>query len=304
MQTITIDTQNTTYQMGVTENGTLLHLYYGARADGDMSYALTSYDRGFSGSPYDAGDDRTFSLDVLPQEYPVYGTGDYRAPALNFHNAEGTQGCDLRYRSHRFQTGKYQIEGLSAVYADDDESQTLEILLEDQAAGVEVTLRYGILQENDVITRSAVIRNTGETDIILDKAFSSSLDFLSGSYDWIHFDGRHGMERIPQREAVTTGRKSIGSIRGTSSHQYNPFIMITGPDTTEDHGDCWGMSFLYSGNFKSEAEKDQFGLTRIGMGLQDEMFNYPLAPGEVLETPDWVTGLSTRKKWADRFQIL
>lgn len=46
------------------------------------------------------------------------------------------------------------------------------------------------------------------------------------------------------------------------------------------------MSFVYSGNFKGETLKDQFGQTRALMGLQDEMFSYPLAEGETFYTPE------------------
>ena len=68
--------KNTTYQMQVDRFGFLLHLYYGKKTDGScMDYLLTYYDRGFSGNPYDAGSDRTYSMDALPQEYPCYGTG-------------------------------------------------------------------------------------------------------------------------------------------------------------------------------------------------------------------------------------
>ena len=84
-RTFTIQTKNTTYQMQVDRFGFLLHLYYGKKTDGScMDYLLTYYDRGFSGNPYDAGSDRTYSMDALPQEYPCYGTGDYRSVAVIF----------------------------------------------------------------------------------------------------------------------------------------------------------------------------------------------------------------------------
>ncbi len=47
-------------------------------------------------------------------------------------------------------------------------------------------------------------------------------------------------------------------------------------------GPCYGMSFVYSGAFKAEAEKDQYGQTRMLMGLQDEMFSYGLDPRDFL----------------------
>ncbi len=286
MKIISFDTDNTSYQMGITDDGFLLHLYYGPKTGCDMDYSLTMYDRGFSGNPYDVGNDRTFSLDVLPMEYPGYGNGDYRSPAFSMRDSSGVQGADLRYRSHRFLPGKYGIDGMPAVYAAEDEARTLEIVLADETAGVQVTLKYGIIPSRDAVTRAAVIENISDSTITVDKALSASLDSLSGNWDIIHFDGRHGMERLPQRDAVRRGKISIGSRRGTSSHQHNPFIVLASEETGEDYGSCTGLMLAYSGNFKAEAERDQYGLTRTGIGFQDEMFDYPLAPGEKLETPE------------------
>ena len=286
-RTFTIQTKNTTYQMQVDPYGFLLHLYYGKKTDGScMDYLLTYYDRGFSGNPFDAGDDRTYSMDALPQEYPSYGTGDYRSTALIIENADGSTACDLRYRSHRIFNGKYKIPGLPAVYADETESQTLEIVMEDAVTGVEVTLQYGVLPDYDVITRSEKIVYRGEGKICIRKAQSACLDFVQGKYDLLTFYGRHAMERTMQREPVTHGSHVIGSVRGTSSHQYNPMMILADENTTDQYGNCYAMSFVYSGNFKGETLKDQFGQTRALMGLQDEMFSYPLAEGETFYTPE------------------
>ena len=286
-RTFTIQTKNTTYQMQVDPYGFLLHLYYGKKTDGScMDYLLTYYDRGFSGNPFDAGDDRTYSMDALPQEYPSYGTGDYRSTALIIENADGSTACDLRYRSHHIFNGKYKIPGLPAVYADETESQTLEIVMEDAVTGVEVTLQYGVLPDYDVITRSEKIVYRGEGKIFIRKAQSACLDFVQGKYDLLTFYGRHAMERTLQREPVTHGSHVIGSVRGTSSHQYNPMMILADEHTTDQYGNCYAMSFVYSGNFKGETLKDQFGQTRALMGLQDEMFSYPLAEGEIFYTPE------------------
>ena len=286
-RTFTIQTKNTTYQMQVDPYGFLLHLYYGKKTDGScMDYLLTYYDRGFSGNPFDAGDDRTYSMDALPQEYPSYGTGDYRSTALIIENADGSTACDLRYRSHHIFNGKYKIPGLPAVYADETESQTLEIVMEDAVTGVEVTLQYGVLPDYDVITRSEKIVYRGEGKICIRKAQSACLDFVQGKYDLLTFYGRHAMERTMQREPVAHGSHVIGSVRGTSSHQYNPMMILADEHTTDQYGNCYAMSFVYSGNFKGETLKDQFGQTRALMGLQDEMFSYPLAEGETFYTPE------------------
>lgn len=286
-RTFTIQTKSTTYQMQVDPYGFLLHLYYGKKTDGScMDYLLTYYDRGFSGNPFDAGDDRTYSMDALPQEYPSYGTGDYRSTALIIENADGSTACDLRYRSHHIFNGKYKIPGLPAVYAAETESQTLEIVMEDAVTGVEVTLQYGVLPDYDVITRSEKIVYRSEGKICIRKAQSACLDFVQGKYDLLTFYGRHAMERTMQREPVAHGSHVIGSVRGTSSHQYNPMMILADEHTTDQYGNCYAMSFVYSGNFKGETLKDQFGQTRALMGLQDEMFSYPLAEGETFYTPE------------------
>ncbi len=111
-------------------------------------------------------------------------------------------------------------------------------------------------------------------------------DFLWGGYDLLHFHGRHTMERNLERVPPMHGKQSFGSRRGTSSHQHNPFVVLAESGTTEDFGGCYGMALLYSGNFSFEVEQDQFGQTRMQIGMLDEMMDYPLAPGECLYTPE------------------
>ncbi len=283
-----MDTAHTSYQIKVDDFGFLLHLYYGGRVYGNMDYLLTCYDRGFSGNPSDVGNDRTYSMDVLPQEYPVMGVGDFRNSALIIRNADGSDCCDLRYVGHETKKEKYRLPGLPAVYADSGEAETLEIYLEDKVSGLRVTLLYGVLEEADIITRSAVIENAGEREVTVEKAASACLDFLTGSYDMLSFYGRHTMERNLQREEIRHGVYAIGSRRGTSSHQYNPAVILADRDATEESGRCYGMVFVYSGNFLCEAERDQYDQTRILMGLQSDLFHYPLAKGEKLVVPETI----------------
>jgi alpha-galactosidase len=130
----TLHTKHSTYQMQVDSLGYLLHLYYGAKNNGSMEYVLTYADRGFSGNPYAAGADRTYSLDALPQEFPTLGTGDYRNIALNIKGDNGVEGVNLLYKRHEIRKGKYALNGLPAVWAKEEEAQTLEIVLADEAA--------------------------------------------------------------------------------------------------------------------------------------------------------------------------
>ena len=292
-RTFTLQTKNTTYQMQVDRYGFLLHLYYGKKTDTCMDYLLTYYDRGFSGNPYDAGEDRTYSMDTLPQEFPCYGNGDFRSTAFAVENADGSMSCDLRYKSHKIFEGKYNLEGLPAVYASEEEAQTLEILMEDPVTGVKVVLLYGVLPAQDIITRSVSVKNESSGKIYLNKIESASLDFLYGDYELLTFYGRHAMERNVQRVPVVHGTQKIGSVRGTSSHQYNPMMILAEKETTEDKGNCYAMSFVYSGCFQGEVLKDQLNQTRMMLGLQEEAFRYPLETGEMFQAPEVILSYSS-----------
>lgn len=288
----TLHTKHSTYQMQVDSLGYLLHLYYGAKNNSSMEYVLTYADRGFSGNPYAAGADRTYSLDALPQEFPTLGTGDYRNIALDIKNSRGIESTNLLYKKHEIRKGKYALPGLPAVWADEAEAQTLEIVLADENAGMEVHLLYGILEEADVITRSAVIRNIGTEMVTIEKAAAACLDFVSGNYDVIRFYGKHAFERNVERTVLGHGTIAFGSRRGTSSHQYNPAVILAEQGTTEEAGNCYGMLMVYSGNFSCEAERDQYNQTRLLMGLNDELFSYPLAAGDTFTVPEVILSYS------------
>ena len=290
----TLTTAHTTYQMQADAQGYLLHLYYGARTAGEMDYLLNYGDRGFSGNPNSAGSDRTYSLDALPQEYPSLGTGDFRNYALNIENADGSQCCNPVYITHEIEAGKYTLKGLPFVRAEENEAETLKIILEDPVTKVELHLLYGVLEKEDIITRSVIIKNAGKAPVTVKKAQSACLDFLHGDYDLIKFHGRHAMERNMERMPVSHESTRIGSRRGTSSHQYNPGVILAGKNTNEDSGSCYGMLFVYSGNFLVEAEKDQYDQTRIQMGLTDELFAYPLEAGAEFIAPEVILSYTNK----------
>lgn len=291
-QIFSIDTKNTTYQMKVDSYGFLLHLYYGAKVSGAMDYLLTYADRGFSGNPAEAGADRTYSLDVLPQEYPTWGTGDFRNAALIIQNADHSESCKLQYAGHTIKKGKYNLPGLPAVYAEENEAETLEIYLEDRVSNLKVTLLYGMVEQLDIITRSVIIENHGSENIIIEKAGSACLELLPGQYDLLSFCGRHTMERTVQRKRIGYGSSVFESRRGTSSHQYNPSFILADVNATEECGNCYGIAFVYSGGFRFETEKDPYDQVRTIMSIQPEQFAYPLNPGERFVVPETIFSFS------------
>lgn len=279
-----LNTNNTSYQIQIDRLGFLIHNYYGKKINGNANYNIVLKDRGFSGNPYELQDDRTYSLDTLPQEYSFHGSGDYRTTAFDVKDNNNVSGCDLRYKSHKIENYKYSLDGLPTVY--EDNAQTLIITLYDKRLDMEVDLYYGVIEEKDCITRAVKITNLSEKNIVLSSAFSTQIDMLYGDFDIIHFYGRYARERTKERTKIRHGKFSIGSCRGASSHQHNPFVIIAQSDTNEHYGDCFGFSFLYSGNFSFVAEKDQINQTRFLMGIQNERFEYSLGKNEIFIAPE------------------
>ena len=302
----TLQTLDSTYQMKVDDHGVLLHTYYGAPADEtDFSYLIGPEDRGFSGQPGDEKKDRTYSMDYYPLEYPVQGNGDFRVKALKAGFEGEVPALDLRFVSYELEKGKYSLPGLPALFeAEAEEVETLKITLKDRLEEIYVTLFYGVFEKKNVITRAASIENRSGKNVTLKRALSLGLDFMEGDMDLIHFYGKHAGERQFERRNLPHGITEISSSRGTSSHHHNPFVILCDKDTTEDFGNAYGVSFIYSGGFKIQMEKDQVDGIRLVCGLDDEEFLWKLAPGETFVTPEAALSYSEKglTVLSDQFQ--
>lgn len=288
-----LETKNTLYQMKVDRFGVLNHLWYGEKTDCCMDYLLDYPDAGFSGNIYEAENERTYSLNTLPQEYSTSGVGDFRISAISVTHEDGSNALDLRVREYQIKKGKYEIPGLPAVYAKEDEAETLEIILKDIATEAEVILKYGVFEKEDVITRSVVVKNSGKTPIVINKVHSMCLDIPYGDWEWMHFYGRHTMERQAERVPVLHGISESSSSRGTSSHHQNPAVLLCEKDCTETNGHCIGAALMYSGGFQAQVEKDQLEQIRLVMGIHPDTFEWTLEAGEAFYTPEVILSCST-----------
>lgn len=283
--------RHTSYQMKIGNLDYLLHLYYGPSIrDTDMSYQIMQYDRGFSGNPYESRNERTFSLDAQPQEFSTQQQGDFRTTCIEVVNSDGSYSFHGKTAGFKITKGKYQLDTLPCVFArETDTADTLEITLTDAITGVSVLLLYSVFEEADIITRAVKVINSGSASIHLKKIMSVCLDFLNGAdFDMVSLPGRYGQERQVERQHMTHHIHTIGSVRGSSSHQQNPFAVLCDKNATEDYGRCYGFSLMYSGNFLAEIELDQYDQLRLVMGIHPKQFVYELKPQEIFEGPEVV----------------
>lgn len=279
--------KSTSYVMQLERDGYLTHQYWGKKIRQFRNSNRQQYiDRSFSPNPYHR--DRTFTLDVLPQEYPQYGNSDFRKPAYQIQLENGSTVTDLRYKSHRIFSGKPKLAGLPATYAGQEGAESLEITLEDELLHLEVILLYTIFSQYDVVTRSVQFRNNGKQKLKLLQAASASVDFRRSDFDMMTLPGAWGKERHLERRALKTGIQSTESTRGASSHQQHPFIALMEKHATEEQGEVFGFHLVYSGNFLAQAEVDQFATTRVTMGINPFDFTWVLEPKETFQTPEAV----------------
>src|SRR5690625_6046568 len=93
-------------------------------------------------------------------------------------------------------------------------------------------------------------------------------------------------------QPLHAGIQKIESNRGTSSPQHQPFIALAEASTTEFNGDVFAFHFIYSGNFIGQVEVEQYGSSRVEMGINPETFEWKLEPNENFHTPEVVLNYS------------
>lgn len=277
------------YIMAVLPNGQMGQLYFGKRIHQreDYSYLLEMMARPMGSYVFES--DRTLSLEHVKQEYGVYGSTDYRCPAVEILQENGSRISDFCYKSHTVSGGKPKLKGLPATYTESDsEAETLTLVLEDKVTGIELKLLYTLFAGSGIIARSARFLNCGKKPVHLLKAMSLCMDLPDHDYDWIQFSGAWARERYPKKRRLETGIQSVGSMRGHSSHEHNPFVILKRPTADEFQGEVIGFSLIYSGNFLAQAEVDTHDTTRVLLGINPEWFDWKLEPGEEFQTPEAV----------------
>ena len=105
----------------------------------------------------------------------------------------------------------------------------------------------------------------------------------------INLAGAWARERYVKERKLEMGISAVHSLSGTcSSAEHNPFLALARPGYTEEQGEVYGFSLLYSGNFLAQAEVSTFDMTRVMMGINPENFSWELAQGETFQTPEAV----------------
>lgn len=282
------------YIFRVSEDGKLLQLYYGtAVPERDYFYLVELQHRPMT--TYRKERNLRYSLEHMRQEFPEYGTTDFRHPAICLRQGNGSRITDFVYVSHQMVDGKPALEGLPATYTETQtEAKTLILTLRDAVTEVEVQLFYTIFADWPVIARSSKVINQGGETCYLESLASLSLDLPDADYDWLQLSGAWARERHIKERPLQQGIQSIESTRGISSPHHNPFVALKRPETTEFSGPVLGATLVYSGNFLIQAEVDTYDVTRLQLGINPFGFEWKLAAGKSFTSPEALLVYSDR----------
>ena len=282
-----LNTENTTYVIGLSPEGYVGHVYYGPLLHGEPDlYPLRMDEPPFTPSVNKR--EKSSFLDRFPMEYPTGGVGDYRESCLNIRNAQGRMGCEIFFDSYEIFKGKRPLTGLPASFGTEDEVETLEITCKDPVLDLVVVLSYSVFTKENVITRSVRVKNEGSEALKVEKIYSACLDMDNEDFEMLSLHGSWGRERHIQQGALRYGKQLVSSGKGESSHQEHPFVALVTPGTDQERGEVYAMHFVYSGNFIGQVERCQFDTVRMVMGINQEEFCWNLKAGDEFQAPEVV----------------
>ena len=289
-KTFYLDGKNMTYAFAINEFGYLEHLHFGAK----ISHDLLTYTRSGGGISCIATIPGVDTPGFIPVSYSLhspelsfFGTGDYREPTVHVENDEGDRLTELLFDSFEIVPEKPAMRGMPSARG----GETLIVHLKDRVTAFAADLYYTVYDEG-VIARRIVYKNGRDKAVKLKRAYSFALPLPENNYDVLTLRGAWANERHIQKTPMHYGVYSIDSKRTTSSATLNPFMALLSKGATEAHGEVYGVNLVYSSSFALKCEGVQDGQTLVTGGINDFDFEWTLAQGEELETPEVLLAFS------------
>lgn len=288
-----LHTKNTSYIFEVTRFGHLNQLYYGPRIlDTDVEAVRLKHDVALGGNIQIDNQESTYVLDSLLLEFSSTGKGDYREPSIELIDGITNFNSNFTVESYQVVNEKPTIErGLLS--KDHPSATSLIIRLRDESLSHTIILYYTCYDDFDVITRRLSIQNNSNTDIIVTKLMSCTLDLLNRDYTIYNLSGTWARETHVQKRKVNSGTFVNQSTTGATSHFFNSGVMLSSLDR-ENEGISLGLNMVYSGNHYCSIHQHYSNSIRINMGINPLNFHLNLSPNQLFETPEVVMSLSEK----------
>lgn len=277
------------YVINLLPNKQLGHLYFGKflgkLSCSDLNY-MNKHESKAAGTVKYTSTIPNFTLADRRQEYPTYGTSDFREGAISLSRDGEYLYPDFIYDSYEIEKGIKRDLKFPSAYGEDGEKLIIKLVDEDHQ--LELYLTYIIFPHVDAIVRQVKIENYGEQAINVDNLQSSVLSLPKADYDFLQLSGAWTKERHIKKRPLTQGITEVESLRGASSHQENPFIALVDKNVTNDSGEIYASNLIYSGNFISQVQVDEWDTARLMTGINPQQFCWKLENGQSFTTPQAV----------------
>jgi len=195
-----LETDHTSYVIGVNEQNAIQNLYWGKKITRDQDFAAAHTREAYV---FESPEGTT------NEEYPGWGGMRYTEPCLKVTLAEGVRDLVLKYVSSR-------ISG-----------DALEIQTKDINYDLFVTLTYRVFPRYDIIRKKTLIENQTKQKVMIESAQSGVWYVPPGvGYRLTYLPGRWAAENQVTQEPIHQGKKVLESRRMVTSHQTNPYFAI------------------------------------------------------------------------------
>jgi len=282
---INLHNDKISYIIQILNNRYPVHRYFGRYLP---NYHGTPLPQGNHAFASDVSDDFPYSVTSLPLEFSTIGSGDYRQPSYLIQDEHNQLLPILEYTGLSITTNPLNPAKLPTTIAPETPVTTLVIHLFDSVTKLKMDLNYTIFEKNDLILRSTTLHNTGQTDLTINALASSQLDLPDNNYQRLSLSGTHAHEANLNWVPLHSGIQLQHTFRGTSGPQQQSLTALARPNTTEFNGEVLANSLVWSGNFESSVEVDQYQHTRITVGLEPTTFAWQLKPQTSFQTPEAV----------------
>jgi alpha-galactosidase len=269
-----LSTAHSSYGLYLDDGDTPCHLHWGAPLTLGQLEAVPR--------PELDGADSFAGRAGVGEELAAEGGARFGVPGLQVRFADGTRGLEWAYMGHEI--------------VQDEVGAGLELRLRDRHYPLEISLRYRVHHDSDVVERSATLRHSGEPDsgaieVLRADSANWALPRLA-EYRLSHVVGGWAAESRLRRTALPCGETVLTSRRGLTSHQASPWVMVDDGTADEEHGRVWSAALAWSGSWRITLARTPEGAAGITGGFGHDGVGWRLDPGGRLETPVFA-GLST-----------
>ena len=242
---------------------------------------------------YYSDEHNSLALEMMGLEMSSFGKGDIREPFVELVYPDGSATVDFLFYDFEVRKGKRDLSTLPSSYDDAGSAEQLVIRLADREYATRLELIYSVFPDCDTITRSAVLYNDSDSEVRIDRLLSTCVDFYETDLRFTSFHGRWAYEMGRSDSFCRAGKVVSEELAaGESGSRSNPFVMVSGRETTEDHGDCYGFNLIYSGNHYEALSSNGSTISRFVSGIQPVGFDWTLSKKESFEAPEAVMTFS------------